>query len=98
KCGTVRIATGTYPMADAYLGKCALLEAQNGPVLLTVPTISATRAGLGGLRRQPDGTIAMRFSGTAGRRYQILSSTDLATWDLWKEFIAVSDSFDIIHY
>jgi hypothetical protein len=26
----------------------------------------------------------------------VFATTDLATWDLWKDFVALADTFDII--
>jgi hypothetical protein len=97
--GTVRIRPGTYAMCAPALAKPALLEPSGGAVLLTAPPPDSTSArpfGLGGLRRRSDGTMAMRFTGAAGQRYQVFATTDLATWDLWKDFVALADTFDII--
>jgi hypothetical protein len=65
-------------------------------MLLTQPSLDTPTLALPKPASRRDGAISMRFTGMVGERYQVLTSTDLETWELWKEFTAIADVFDII--
>jgi len=101
RCGTLRICSGIYSFRAANPGKCALFEASGGTVMLTSGVSLPGETGdapvtFGAPARQPDGTFSMHLTGAMGHRYQVLSSTDLVNWSLWKEFTAETDEFEIV--
>ena len=101
-CGTVKIQAGSYAVCRSQLTKCALFESLGGSVTLHPLTPSGQSAAgeaavkLSGLRRQSDGSFALRFNGVAGQRYQVFSSTDLVTWELRSDFTSEEENFEII--
>lgn len=100
-CGTVRIHAGSYTACHSPLTKCATLECYDGPVLLIGPASGGqppddgTVGRLSAPKRLGDGSIALSFSGLVGQRYQVFASTNLVSWELWKEFTAETETLDL---
>ncbi|MCI0534337.1 MAG: hypothetical protein L0Z50_03835 [Verrucomicrobiales bacterium] len=94
--GTVNIRAGTY-VAETSIEKRLLLESYDGPVVPkkqfagTFAAESDVRAdssalATASLTQQANGSFAIQFKCIPGQRYQIFSSTDLVTWELWHDF------------
>jgi hypothetical protein len=42
-----------------------------------------------------DGAFALPFTGEVGRRYQVFTSVDLTTWELWTDFTLESQEVEL---
>jgi hypothetical protein len=102
----MKIRNGNY-LVQFVVSKPVLLEPYDGSVLLggsmSNGFLPSGASGaqplpptLGAATKRNDGTFAFRFSGVTGTRYQVLTSTDLVQWEVWKEFVAESDTFEIV--
>src|SRR5205823_597856 len=91
-----KIHAGNYTACRRLLSKCASFEANGGPVLLAGPGTGQVPPGLNAPARQSDGSFALHFNGAAGQRYQVFTSTNLVTWDLWKDVIAEDESMEFV--
>jgi hypothetical protein len=103
---TLKIRNGNYRV-DFVVTKPVLLEPYDGAVTLCgsesggfVPSGDSGAAPqpptLGAPRRQSDGTFAFRFVGSSGVRYRVLTTTNLVNWTVWKDFVAETDTLDIV--
>jgi hypothetical protein len=97
--GTVRMHAGRYVSCRSLLTKPALLEGYGGGTVTLAGPGSGSEPPGGGLAlsltppsRRTDGSFVTSFSTVAGQRYQILSSTNLVTWELWKDFTAEGET------
>jgi len=101
--GKVRVSSGTYAFPGRVLSKVLTLESLNGVVLLSAsgataaPEITAALPTLQPPVRRADGTLAMQFQAIPGQHYQILSSTNLKTWVVWKDFTAETEVIELVH-
>lgn len=100
--GTMRIQAGTYAFPARVLTKALTLEPINGVVRLSIsgtatePATTTTVATLQPPVRRADGTLAMQFQAVPGQHYQILTSTDLKTWAVWKDFTAETEVVELV--
>lgn len=104
--GTLRIQAGSYTVCGAVLDKCAVFESHGGSAILKRP-VGAALAGAPGARennrvlgpvsltRGTKETLAVKVTCVPGEHYQVLSSTDLVTWELWYEFTADREIVEI---
>jgi hypothetical protein len=99
--GTVRMHVGRYVSCRNLLTKAATLESYGGMVTLLPPGSggASTEDRLPKLSpptRLGDGTFVMHFAGVPGQRYHVFASTNLVTWELWRDFTAESDTIDLV--
>ena len=101
--GDVRIRAGSYALPAQILNGCLRLESYDGRVLISVdglsttPATGATASQLSAPVRNGDGSLAFHFGTTQGTRYQVLSSTNLVNWEVWKDFTADGATAELVH-
>ena len=101
--GTMKVRAGSYGSSSRLLTKPMLLESYDGPVLVsatssgTSPAMPVTAVRLSAPTRQADGSMKFQFSTVQGVRYQVLTSTNLVTWEVWKDLAAESGTVEFVH-
>jgi hypothetical protein len=100
--GTVQVRAGSYAYPPRLLNKRMRLESYDGRVLISasgnsVPDASAPPVGqLSPPMRQVDGSMTFHFTSLPGIRYQVLTSTNFATWEVWKDFTAEEVTAELV--
>jgi hypothetical protein len=96
-CGTVNVRAGSYAYPARLFTKCMRLESYDGLVKISPSGVGQLDASgpLGQLSqpaRQADGSLAFSFNCVQGARCQVLTSTNLVNWEVWKDFTAEDDT------